>query len=168
MTQLALRAFDSRPFGLLSGTGSGASMAAEKLNALYSAILSDWTKSATGNKRFAEAFESLEQIWQKCQSPNWDGEDAEPIAREAISEARALLVSLPSSVKMPDIFPEASGSIAFEWYRAQGYRYVITVSGIRTIEFAGLFGNGNEVYGEFRIEAGFPRPVKDHLEYLYE
>lgn len=167
MTTLALRADDRPAFRLHSWTYPGFSEEADKVTHLVRNIFGALTSSASGNKRFAEPFQSLDEIAQKCKFADWDNEGAEPITRDAVSEARALLLSLPDSVKMPDIFPEATGSIAFEWYHAPGYRYVITMSGIRVVEFAGLFGHGNEIYGEFRIDGGFPKAVRDHLGYLH-
>lgn len=167
MTTLALRTDDRPAFRLHSWTYPGFSEEADKVTRLVRNIGDFFTSSASGNKRFAESFQSLDEIAQKCKFIDWDGEGAEPIAQEAVSEARTLLRSLPDSVKMPDIFPETTGSIAFEWYHAPGYRYVITMSGTRVIEFAGLFGSGNEIYGEFRIDSGFPKAVRDHLGYLH-
>ena len=166
MTTLALRADDRPAFSLHSWTYPGFSEEADKVARLVRNFVGTLTSSASGNKRFAEPFQSLAEIAQKCGFADWDNEGAEPITGEAVSEAQALLRSLPDSIKMPDIFPETTGSIAFEWYHAPGYRYVITLSGTRVIEFAGLFGTGNEIYGEFRIDGGFPKAVRDHLGYL--
>lgn len=167
MTQLAHQLTTPRVFDAVFGTCGGASEDADRLAALFRRITDAWTGSATGNQRFAEPYQALQEIAQRCEAPNWDNDGALPITRDAIDEAAALLSYLPLSVPIPDIFPEATGSVAFEWYRRPRYRYVLTMSGNRTVEFAGLFGPGNELYGEFRLEGGLPQAVCDHLKHLY-
>jgi hypothetical protein len=48
-------------------------------------------------------------------TPNWDGEDAEPITPQTLQYARRLLEVMPNRFGPPDIAPSADGSIGLEW-----------------------------------------------------
>lgn len=167
MTYLAQPVSILSPFGIPWGTPTGASDDADLIAEKYVGLFRRFAESATGNERLAEPFYALQQILERCQTGNWDGEGASPISPEAVGEAQAILLTLPFKYPLPDIFPEATGSIALEWYREPGYRFVATVSGRRAIEFAGLFGPGNEIYGEYRLQAGIPSQMRNHLAELF-
>ncbi len=167
MTMLACSHTAPQTFNPFWGTNSGVSDDASRLGGLFRTALVKLTESATGNKRFAEVFHSLDEISERCSVENWDGDGAAPVSLEAVEEARALLISLPQYIAMPEVFPEATGSVAFEWYRGKGCRFVITTFGSRIVEFAGLLGAGNAVYGECRLEGGFPKLMREHLDHLY-
>lgn len=48
---------------------------------------------------------------------DWDGYDAYPISKEAGAAAESFLSGLPSNIESPDLTPNASGTITFEWER---------------------------------------------------
>ena len=167
MTTLAQPVTTMKPFGFLWGTPPGASDDADLIVKKYQDLFYCFVQSATDSQGLADPLHSLQQIVVRCRTPNWDGEGAPAISGAAVPEAQLLLWTLSHKFPLPEIFPEATGAIALEWYRGPGYRLVATVSGNRTIEFAGLFGPGNEIYGEFRIQAGIPRQMRDLLNDLF-
>jgi len=122
-----------------------------------------WIASASGQSRYGEPMLALFELYERCRESDWDGEGADPISIEALLEANKLLSSLPSSMPTPEFLPEASGSIAFEWYRGRNKVYVISVSGTKTIEYAGLFGYGNETHGKVNFEDSMPLMIRNHL-----
>jgi hypothetical protein len=156
-----------KPFGFQWGTPVGTSKDADLLADKFQSILRGLVSSATGNQRFADPFHTIEEIFERCRAPNWDGEGASPISQVAVAEAQLLLLTLPIKFPLPEIFPETTGAIALEWYQAPGRRYVATFSGNQTVEFAGLFGTGNEIYGELRFPMGIPKQMQGHLADLY-
>lgn len=157
----------AEPFNVFAGTSSAASDDAKRISEMRARILIDFANSATGNQRLAEPLQTLAETFRECQQPNWDGEGAEPISAQALSDGQAILSSLPSYVPLPEIFPEPTGAIAFAWYRAPGYRYVIAVSGKGVLQYSGLFGAGNDSYGESRLQGGIPKMTRDHLRMLF-
>lgn len=167
MTTLAEPISTLKLFGFPWGTPVGASEDANLIANKCRSLLRGFVDSATGNQRFADPFHALEEIFERCQVADWDGEGAPPISQRAVAEAQLVLLTLPLKYPLPEIFPEATGAIALEWYRAPGRRYVVTISGNQTIEFAGLFGPGNEIYGELRLQMGIPKQMRDHLADLY-
>lgn len=167
MSSIASSLDFAEPFNAFSGTFGGASDDALRISEMRSRIVSRFAASAIGNERLAEPLQVLAEIFQACHVSNWDGEEAEPISGQALSDARAILWSLPSYVPLPEIFPESTGAIAFAWYRAPGFRYIIAVSGKGVLQYSGLFGAGNESYGESRLQGGIPKMTRDHLRLLF-
>jgi hypothetical protein len=149
------------------GTSCGSSDAAARLVNIHKEIIVAQERTATGYTRFTEPFAALDEIARTCSVANWDNDGAVPISQAAILEAKSLLVSLPSTVDIPEIYPEGTGSIVFEWNKSRNYRYVAAISGKGKIEFAGLFGIGNGQYGELRIEGGIPKAMRTHISDLY-
>ena len=150
-----------------AGTDSGVSNDAGRIPELYRKLIARFTDSATGSRRISDPTQLIFEIFARCKSKNWDRQGASAITAEAVRESRLLLVALPSYLPLPEIFPEATGSIAFEWYRRPGKRLVVTLSGRGSLEYAGLIGTGNEVYGELRFGTTLPRILQDHLRDLF-
>lgn len=48
-------------------------------------------------------------------SANWDGYGALPVASSTMENARGALLSLLHEVPLPDVTPNANGTISFEW-----------------------------------------------------
>lgn len=149
------------------GTETGASKYADSIPSLYRNLVARFADSATGSKRIADPTQTILETFLRCMEPNWDRQGAIAMPAEAAREARILLIALPSFLPLPDIYPEATGSMVFEWYRRPGRRLVITLSGRGTVEYAGLIGTGNEVYGELRFGNTLPKILQDHLRDLF-
>ena len=164
-----MNAADSlRPPSFLSfGTSSGASDDAARIASQFREFFGRFVQSATGSERVLEPRQAIYDLVTRCARDNWNGEGAEPITAEAASRASELLVSLPSYLPVPDIFPDPSGAISFEWYRRPKHRLVLSIYGNGAVEFAGLLGVGNEVYGEARMAGGLPEIIRAHLRHLF-
>lgn len=154
-------------FGFACGTVPGASEDALQIAERCRDLFRAFARSATGNERLEEPLQTLEEVFERCRLPDWDGDGATPIARDAVADAQAILVSLPLRFPLPEIYAEGTGAIVLEWYRGQGRRYVATVAGNGTVEFAGLAGPGNELYGELRLNGAMPKQMRDQLSDLY-
>jgi len=164
-----MNAADSlRPPSFLSyGTSSGASDDAARIASQFREFFGRFVQSATGSERVLEPRQAIYDLVARCAQENWNGEGAEPITADAASRASELLVSLPSYLPVPDIFPDPSGAISFEWYRRPKHRLVLSIYGNGAVEFAGLLGVGNEVYGEARMAGGLPEIIRAHLRQLF-
>jgi hypothetical protein len=145
----------------------GVSLDAQRIRGKLADVALHWVGSAAGQICFGEPLLALIQLFQRCQEPNWDREGADPISLGTILEAQKLLSLLPSSIPTPEVLPESTGAIAFEWYRGRNRVYVISVSGKKTIEYAGLFGLGNEFHGKANFEDCLPSIIQDHLQEFY-
>jgi hypothetical protein len=167
MTLHASAVSSTSAYNIFFGTDAGTSDVASRLHRKFRGVIDDLARSATGEKRLSQPFQLLDDVATRCELPNWDHDGALPVAPQAIREAKALLLALPPSIEIPDIFPDATGAVAFEWYKSRGFRYVVTMSGNGLIEFAGLFGPGNEQYGILKFQGAIPRAMRDHFAYLY-
>lgn len=167
MTAISALGHYSSGAAALRATYPGVSGDARKIRDMLGNLALHWIGSATGQMRFGEPLLALYQLYKRCQADDWDGEDGEAISLDTLMEAEKLLGSLPSSVPMPEFLPEATGAIAFEWYRGRDRVFVISVSGAKTIEFAGLFGHGNELHGKTNFEDSLPSIIQGHLREFF-
>jgi hypothetical protein len=167
MTTLAAHPMALGSFGFPCVTIPGASDDAGRIAQSCIELVRRFARSATGNERLQQPLALLEEIYERCRAPNWDSDGAAPIQRAAIRDAQSLLLALPAAFPLPEIFPEGTGAVAFEWYRGRSRRYVATVSGNGTLEFAALAGVGNGVYGELRFTGEVPKLMREHLADLY-
>jgi hypothetical protein len=166
---IQMNAADSlRPPSFLSfGTSSGASDDAARIASQFREFFGRFIQSATGSERVLEPRQAIYDLVTRCGHDNWNGDGAERITEETASRATDLLVALPSYLPVPDIFPDPSGGISFEWYRRPKHRLVLSIYANGTVEFAGLLGVGNEVYGEARMASGVPEIIRSNLRQLF-
>lgn len=163
-----MNAADSlRPPAFLSLATSGASDDAARIASQFREFFGRFVQSATGSERILEPRQAIIDLVARCGRDNWNGEGAERITEMAAWRAIELLVALPSYLPVPDIFPDPSGAISFEWYRRPKHRLVLSIYGNGSVEFAGLLGVGNEVYGEARMAAGLPEIIRSNLRQLF-
>lgn len=167
MTSSALLARDSIGTGYSGPYSSGASVDSEKIGQMFRNLIGHCLDSATGQARIADPQSDLIRLYQECNQDNWDGEGARLITPATLREAQRLLEVIPSSIRIPDFFPEPTGAIAFEWYLSPNRVYVLSLSGRRRLEYAGLLGNGGETHGHWFYGGELPRLAGEHLRELF-
>ena len=118
------------------------------------------------NKR--PLLDELYQIYKECSETNWDGYDSQPISKEAYLEAEKLIRLLPTDFKKPEILPEATGEIVFEWYQGKRFIYTISVGGNNLITYAGIFGNTSKMHGTEYFGYKIPDIIIDNINRLFE
>lgn len=141
----------------------GVSDAAMRIGKLVEQTAVSFLNSATGQARIAAPISGLDTLFLECQADDWDGEGAKAIPLTALIEARNLLLSLPSTIPAPSFVPERSGRIAFEWYHRPDWVYLISIGGDKELQFAGLFGSGEEAYGRANFNGSLPTRVAQNL-----
>lgn len=112
------------------------------------------------------ALDSLTAVYMKSSEANWDGEDAIAVPRKAYLEAARFLQLLPSNFPTPEIAPDPSGEIGFEWRMGTTRVYLVTLQGMGIITYAGLFGASSETHGRELFMADIPSMIFDHLRRL--
>lgn len=141
----------------------GVSEAAVRIQSGIQKIIAGFVSSATGQRRLGEPLGALASLYDECQEANWDDEGANPIPYAAYEEAENLLLSLPTTVPVPEFVPERSGRIAFEWYKRPDCVYLLSTAGNNELEFAAYFGRGFEIHGKCPFTDTFPSVILDHL-----
>lgn len=167
MSTYALTLRDQPSIANLLGASVGVSSDALRIRELYDNLFEQIATTATGTKRFADPIEEIFDVYRDALNPNWDGCGALPIPQSAAEEARALMIALPSHFPAPEIYGEGTGSIVFEWYKKPKHRFVLTVPGNGSLEYAGTFGAGNEIVGKVRASGSVPKAVQDNLRTLF-
>jgi hypothetical protein len=110
----------------------------------------------------------LAGLYRECKAQDWDGEGARAIPAAAYSEAQQLLLALPSTIPAPTFIPERSGRIAFEWYLKPDWVFLVSVGGNKELQFAGLFGPGEEAYGRANFGGSLPQRIAENLRTFFQ
>jgi hypothetical protein len=91
----------------------------------------------------------LRAVWNakaRAAIHNWDDDGGQQVSEATATAAQQLVCALPEGLPPPSITPEATGEIAFEWYKDSRHIAVLTVQdGI--IRWSGLMGTGAPVHG---------------------
>ncbi len=103
--------------------------------------------------------ERLVEIRIGTATENWDGYNAIPIPDGVFLNSELFIRALPSPIRTPDLVPEASGDLGFEWRDSRGYVFVVSVSSSDVITYAGVLSGGRKVHGEERFVEGIPESV---------
>lgn len=146
----------------------GASETAKKVaGKIFSFSITDSQVSATGQNRIAGPLHDLGLVFEECRHPDWDGEGADPVPVNTLAEAQNLLLLIPWTIPIPEMAAERSGRIAFEWYRDPERVYLLSIGGRGELEFAGIFGRGNEIHGKCNFSGSLPEMIAGHLRTLF-
>ena len=61
--------------------------------------------------------------------PNWNGEGAMPVSKEAVNVAIGIIDKLPGEIAGPNIYADADGNIEFDWELENGTMFTLSVGG---------------------------------------
>ena len=109
----------------------------------------------------------LDQVAAECSEFGWDGYDAQPIKKVVINMAEKFLIGLPKSIPTPDIIPESSGELSFEWYVRASHQVVTTITEDEEIVYSGFFGKRRTKGVEF-LDNGIPEQIIRVIKRLYK
>lgn len=110
---------------------------------------------------------TLQETWQRCQQPNWDGDVAEAISMETHDVARRLLESLPSDMPLPTITAEPDGQLNFEWYQSPQQLLSASIGSDGTVFWAALIGS-EDPRGSCQFVDQFPQTLLYWIGKIYE
>ena len=88
-------------------------------------------------------------------SRDWQDDNGAPISDPTVAAAIKLLYALPTNLAAPQVTPEVTGEIAFEWYRDVRHLAVISVQD-DYIRWAALLGTDRRVSGAERFSGSIP------------
>lgn len=118
--------------------------------------------------RIQDAQAKLTEIDRNCCQANWDGRDAAPIPYAAIIEAEHLIAQLPEKYPMPDIIPERTGEVGFEWYIDPYHVLLLSAAGDGYVYYAGLYGFKDADHGSKPLTGKLNKKILSLLDQLYE
>ena len=146
--------------------GTGVSAASKALDKLFGRVLEHLSIPAMHSEPLRGLLANLDEVYERCSRPGWDGYDAMPITEATYEEARELITLFPTLCPPPDVSPDPSGHVSFEWYRSPRKVLVVSVNGTRVMTYAILFGDG-KLSGAEPYDKSFPKSVVDSLARLY-
>lgn len=105
--------------------------------------------------------QQLMDIYSRCSEENWDGYDAIPLDRFTVYAASIFIELLPDNIAIPDIVPEPTGEIGFQWSKGKHVTFVASINP-EMITFAGLFGT-SKIHGEIKFLNELPSAIEKIL-----
>jgi hypothetical protein len=87
-----------------------------------------------------ESFEELNDVWQECRVPDWDGYGALPVEQDTYRKAYLLIDSLPLGFPRPGIGAEPDGQLTLEWHKSPTRILSVSVDPDGLLHYAGIFG----------------------------
>lgn len=135
----------STQFGLaalysLARPGSAVSREAQAVQQVASNAVDSVERSRALFGRKANAISELWALANECAQEGWDGGDARPIDRQAVSKANAFIRALPDSLPLPEIAPEPDGAVSLDWIRSRNRLLSVSVGASDRLAFAWLDG----------------------------
>lgn len=163
---LAIPSIDYPGFSTISST-IGFSPASEVIKAFLKESIEHFRKPISIGDPLENALSSLREVREECSVSDWDGYGAFPMTEDAFNEVRELIKLFPSSIPMPEISADPTGAISLEWYRERRLTFVVSLSGEKRLDYAGLFGS-NKSYGSEYFGYTLPVVVLENLRRLYK
>jgi len=108
-------------------------------------------------------YKDIYRIYRECSEPDWDGYDAIPVSESTFSKAQKLVNLLPINLPLPEVMPEPTGEIAFEWYQDKKHVFVASVGDENVISYAGLFGNYSQTHGSEYFAERIPALLTSYI-----
>ena len=156
--------YKNHPKHFLSSTSSNTGVS-DEYNLLQDSFVKirQHDQETASGQNLSQVRSLLFETFYECREPNWDGYDAQGISEKAYFEAVKLLEFLPPYLPLPEIVPEPTGELGFEWQSEKNFVYVISVGGHQQITYAGMFGQGNETHGTENFTGTIPRIIIEHI-----
>lgn len=134
---------------------------------LIQETLDNFRKANSISAPISDIKNELESIYSECSEPNWDGYGARAISRETIEIAEEFIESFMFlDLPTPDIIPEPSGDIGFEWMKPAKHSLILSIDRRGEITYVGFFG-ANRAKGVERFTEGVPDVVIQLIKRLY-
>lgn len=109
---------------------------------------------------------NLSEILDKCGYDGWDGYEAKSINLATALVVMEFLTKLDEHRPIPEIVPEPSGSIGLEWVTGK-QSLVVSISGTRSISFAGSYSDG-ELRGSEQFDETFPPSISAAFDRFFK
>jgi len=113
-----------------------------------------------------QLYSEVYRVYHECSEQDWDSYDGMPISDKTFWEAVKLICLLPQDLPSPEVMPEPTGEIAFEWYKDRKHVFVISVGGKERISYAGLFGRHSQTHGVEYLPDRFPQSIINNIRRL--
>lgn len=144
----------------------GVSPDAGKLRNVLSRCNEEYAFPASRQKELDSIRASFKELSETVSEAMYFTDEFEIPSELTLNEASRLLATIPSSFPRPAILIEPSGAIAFEWYRSPKNIFLLSSSGRGSLEYAALFGAGNEFHGKVNFAGHFPSSLNTMMTFF--
>jgi hypothetical protein len=130
-------------YSALYAAARGNSAVSNEALAIRSSAMAAVQTTERSHALFGEKATAISQIWalaDECSERDWNGEDAEPLDRDAASIAADFVRALPDGVRMPEFASEPDGSISLDWIESRHRQFSLSVARTSRLAFAWLDG----------------------------
>lgn len=116
-------------------------------------------------ERNSQLIQELFEIFSECSTENWDGYEALPIKKQAVMEAERFVTNMPIFVPDPEIVPEPSGDIGFQWSFGEDRILAVSFEGRNIVTYAAILGSSERTkYGKEIFNDSIPQEVVQGIE----
>lgn len=163
MTTMAMRAPASLWGSLTVSRSLGKE--ADKLGRLHADALRHLREPLSITSFLENALTGLAQSAREASVPDWDGYGALPAEPRAIAAAARLLMTLPTTTPVPEIWVDPDGEVALNWDFGKDWVFSVSIGPTGKLSYAGLYGSG-KAYGAEQFATEIPPAVLDNLSRL--
>jgi hypothetical protein len=142
--------------GFTRVSGHGRSETARKIDSTLIEVTGQQAKTACVQLGKYRTLRLLRDVAANCGESNWGGYEERAVSSEALDEAVRLLDALPAAFSSPDVTPEPSGAISYEWRFTARRILLLSVQGRGIVEYAGVMGQGTELHGRCAFAGDLP------------
>lgn len=80
------------------------------------------------------------EIAAECAAEGWDGAEGVAISQVAVDHAVGFVRTFPDELPLPEVAPEADGSISFDWIAGRARVFSLSVGATNRLAFAWIDG----------------------------
>jgi len=118
--------------------------------------------AVTVDQRQGSLFHDIVNARASADRDDWDGEGSPPISEGTVVAAIQLLYALPEDLPPPEVAPESTAEISFEWYRDRRHVAVLSVDDTY-IRWSAITGTDSIVSGSEPFTRTVPGPALDAI-----
>lgn len=100
--------------GALDGKREKRAIMEEEIKEVKTKEMRSWKDETC---QFEEVYTALDEVYEECKEPNWDGYGAEPVSEETVQQAKKFFRLVQMPIAVPEVSAGPDGNISLEWYR---------------------------------------------------
>ena len=147
---------------------TGVSSESGLIRSVKSAIVDSVERSFVLFGAKSAAIQRIYEVAAEARHDGWDGEDAVALPPFVVGRAVAFVRAFPDSLPLPEVAPEADGSLSFDWIAAQTRIFSLSIGESNRLSFAWIDGT-DRGHGVARFDgATIPTRILDGIRELMD
>jgi hypothetical protein len=150
------------PANMLRSGRSGFSREADYIDKEKKSLIDRLLETFSFGERERKIISLFNSSLSECVHDNWDGYNALPVSLMTYIKALIFLLTLPASVKLPDISSDPDGSVSMEWYRSPEWLFSLSIDADGKLDYAAIFGDKKH-HGTMYFIDGIDRDILNFI-----